>query len=537
MKKTGVKLTGLAAGAFLYAFAAPVLAEDDTAANQAAQNAPAPVQTKPADAKDAKKPADPKAAEKAKSEKEAAVQTVPAWESYGGPAANTVEEEFFRLSRDFVTTSENGFKMLGSVPIWPRGDIKVGGIRIAPFIREAVEWTDNYYDQTETGNDPNPNGEHHGKVSQWTHVNEVGALADTALAGGRLRLNATVDSIWNVNYDSTPDTWDFFGAFGATYRWDSGVWISGGISYERRHDPDDLPNLSDDFARHDVQTFFNLGFDRDVFFGTKIKWEFGVQTRTPYAEEDEYESMDRTEITAYAKASYPFWKETTRAFVRLLYTWENKNSDALNDGNGAGVDFGIEGSIPLRKGEYRGLRGSISMGFSSAHYEDDTYQRGSSTLKSDTDSDRTTLNVQAALQYLISPKSSADLRYLHAAEFSFYGNYQIVDRVDLTFSHNFTRQLTARVGTFWEHVDPSGDNPPDSIPPNDFHDDAHNYTRFGIGTGARYAVNEWADLDATVNYERNNDHSDKSYGTYTATAGVTFYLNALTPKVRSAISR
>ena len=521
MKKTGVELTGLAAGAFLYAFAVPAFAEDDAVAP--VKNAPVAADAAPA----------PPAKPAPKSDKTAAVQTVETWESYGGGSAETVEESFFRLSRDFVTTSEDGFKRLGSVPIWPRGDLKVGGIRLMPFVREAMEYSSNYYDQNNTG----PTSANHGISNQITHVNEVGALADTALAGGRLRLNASVDSIWNVNYNSVPDTWDFNGSFGATYRWDTGVWVSAGMSYERRHDPADLPNLSNDFARHNTMTFFTLGFDRDIFFGTKIKWEFGVQTQSPQAQDSAYSNMDRQETTVWAKASYPFLRDTTRLFVRLSERFDQRQTNELNNGKSFGMNFGIEGSIPLRQGEYRGIRGQISIGFESSNYTNDTYRAGSSTVQPDSNRQATHLTGQVALQYLMSMKSSVDLRYLHGTEFSFYGNYQVVDRVDLTFSHNFTRQLTTRIGTFFEHTTPSGDNPQDTIPQNNYYSDAGSVTREGIGAGARYAINDWMDVDASADVENRNDHGDKSYRVYTAVVGLTFYLNALTPKVRSAISR
>lgn len=521
MKKTGVKLTGLAAGAFLYAFAAPALAEEDAATP--VKSAPLAPDTAPADT--AKPPV--------KSDRDAAVQTVDTWESYGGGGPETVEETFFRLSRDFVTNSEDGFKRLGSVPIWPRGDLKVGGIRLMPFVREAVQYTSNYYLHNNTGSTTGD----HGTSNQFTHINEIGCLADTALAGGRLRLSASVDSTWNVNYNSVPDTWDFMGALGATYRWDTGVWIAGGVSYERRHDPADLPNLANDFARTNTRTFFNLGFDRDIFFGTKIKWEFGVQTQQPHASDAAFSAMDRTEITVFAKGSYPFLKNTTRLFVIASERWDQRDSNAVNNGKAFGLNFGIEGSIPIRSGEYRGIRGQVSVGFENALYTSDQYRQGSATVVNDTNRTATHVTAQAALQYVMSMKSTVDLRYLHQTEFSFYGNYQVVDRVDLTFSHNFTRQLTGRIGTFFEHTDPSGENPQQTIPPNNYARDAGTVTRVGIGAGARYAINEWLDVDASADVENRNDHSAKSYRVYTGVVGLTFYLNALTPKVRTAVSR
>jgi len=85
MKKTGVKFTGLAAGALLYAFAAPALAEEDgTSPANNAPPAPAPAPT----ATDTTAPAP--TTTPAKSDKEAAATTVPTWESYGGGSTESV---------------------------------------------------------------------------------------------------------------------------------------------------------------------------------------------------------------------------------------------------------------------------------------------------------------------------------------------------------------------------------------------------------------------------------------------------------------
>jgi len=75
------------------------------------------------------------------------------------------------------------------------------------------------------------------------------------------------------------------------------------------------------------------------------------------------------------------------------------------------------------------------------------------------------------------------------------------------------------------------------VPADEFTSDAGNTTREGVGVGMRYAINDWMDVDASTDVENRNDHADKSYRAYTAVLGLTFYLNALTPKVRSAISR
>lgn len=509
MMKTGRRLSGLAAGACLYAFAAPAFAQD----SKPAAGAPKP-STQP-------------------TSREAAVKTVDTWESSTEARPETMEETFFRLSRDFLTNYDNGFRRLGSVPIWPRGEMKFGGFRIFPFMRQAVEWEDNYYLQPSTGS---ASGDH-GRQPQWTHVNELGAMADTALAGGRLKIGIGADSVWNVRYgDAPPDTWDFQGNVVATYSWPTGVWLSGGMTYERRHDPDDLPNLSDDFGRSDRQAFLNLGFDRDIFFGSKLKYEVGVTTGNYQSQDVEYSDMDRQETTLHVKVSYPFLRETTRLFVLTRYRFDNRQSDAVNDGKTFGMNVGMEGSIPLREGEYRSIRGQLSVGFEDSLYDNDVYRRGSEQVIADDDRTATNLNVQAALTYTMSPRSSASLSYLHGTEFSFYGNYQVVDRVDLTFTHNFSRRVTGRVAVYYEHTDPSGDNPPETIPPNDLTHGSGNMNLEGLGVGVRYAYNEWMDIDLSADVENRNDHVDGSYRNYRGTLGVTFFLNALTPKPRTAIA-
>jgi hypothetical protein len=498
---------GAFAGACLYAFAAPAIAQDSAGPDSTST----------------------------RSDREETVSTVPTWEAYGPSGGETLEETFFRLSRDFVTTTDMSYRRLGAVPIWPRGEVKLGGFRVLPYVREGVEWQDNFYKAPNTGRAP---GEH-GRDAVWTHENEAGLFADTALAGGRLRISSSLDSTWNVRYgqDAPKDTWDFNGQLGAAYRWPTGAWVKAGIGYERRHDAADLPAIADDFGRASTRTFFTFGFDRDIFFGSKLKWEFGIQTDNVQATEDEFSDLDRTETTLYGKVSYPFLKETTRVFVLGRYRWENKNSEALNDGKVFGLNAGIEGSIPLREGEYRGLRGQVSVGFDRGLYDNESFVQGSQTIISDDNRRATNANFQAALQYVASPKTSVDLRYIRTMQFSFRGNYQLTDHVEIIASHNFSRRLTGRVDAFYEHVNPSGRTPNRTIPDDALSQRAANINREGAGVGLRYAVNEWCDLDLTLSVENRNDTKRNSYKNYVGDLGVTFFLNALTPKGRSAPDR
>src|SRR6185295_6631068 len=129
----------------------------------------------------------------------------------------------------------------------------------------------NYFHQPETARAPGSRG----RDAQWTQVNEAGLLADTVLAGGRARLSMSIDALYNVRFTNDPqkpNTLDFDGQAGASYRWPSGIWISGGYAYERRDDPGDFHLRSSDLSRDSHNTFVNVGFDRDVFFGTKLQF-------------------------------------------------------------------------------------------------------------------------------------------------------------------------------------------------------------------------------------------------------------------------
>ena len=456
--------------------------------------------------------------------------TMPAWEAFGTGYPASVEETFFRLAQDFVSTSEVGVQRLGEVPIWPRGDVKFGPVRILPYLRQAAEYQSNLYLKGRTGESGD---RREGREDAWTHINQAGLLAETALMGGRLRIAGSGDARWNVRYDSElPDTWELDSQLGASYRFPQGMWVRGGVAYERRDDPIDA-GFTRDFDRSNVRTFLNAGMDKDVLFGSKLRFEFGMSVRDSIAHEKGLDDSDRTETQYYLKASYPFWKETTRIFGRARYRNDERESQRVNDGDVMGFDVGLEGHIPLREGEYRGLRGQVSVGFDYAAYEDDTFASGSDVVVNDDDRRNGSLNVQAALQYLMSPRTTVDLRLLRANQFSFYGNYQIVDRADLTFTHNITPRLVGRVATFIEHTNPSGRFPNETRTPDVATSSAPHTTRGGVGVGLRYRVNEWMDVDWTYDYERRNSQI-RPYTNHRVVLGLTFYLNALAPRPKSS---
>ncbi|MCE9636416.1 MAG: hypothetical protein K8T90_11990 [Planctomycetes bacterium] len=473
-----------------------------------------------------------------------AVKTMPTWDAFGSSDTSSTSETMYRLSRDFLSTQEIGVRRLGTVPIWPRGDLKFGPVRILPYVREGVEYVSNYYREHRTGDTGSPNA----NDAAWTHTNEAGANADMALAGGRLRLAASVDAEYDVRYDhgnedrgthtgstllrddAKANSLELSAQVGASYRFPSGVYIRGGVSYEKRSDPIDV-EITRQFKRTNRGSFLTFGLDRDIIFGSKFRFEFGTAARHTYGREQGLDDMNRTEAGYYAKASYPFLKNTTRIFGRARYRQDERDSKRINDGNLWGFDVGMEGSIPLSEGEYRGLRGQVSVGFDSALYESGQFTNGSAIVTRDENRRNTSLAVSAILQYMMSRKSSVDLRYLRTNQFTFHGNYQIVDRMDLTFTHNIGQNLTGRVGTFFEYADPSGRlRQQDDTFSGDTTGDYPATTRFGAGAGLRYRINEWLDADGQYDWERRNGRA--SFVNHRVSAGVTFYLSALKAKSR-----
>lgn len=471
-----------------------------------------------------------------------AVSSVGTWEAYGSGQPETIEETFFRLSRDFASTAEIGVRRVGMVPVWPRGELKFGAMRIFPYLREGFEYDSNFFQQHRTGDHGAGNSANR---AAYTWVNQIGAFGDMAFAGGRARLTLAADSTWDVRDDDgrsqdsndprvfvqeQDDAWEFTGTAALSYRWPQGVFVRGGYTYEKLQDPIDVEQTGE-FPRHNHRPFFVLGTDKDIFFGTKARFEVGVSMRDTVADDSTLDDVDRTETEYYAKVSYPFWKRTTRAFVRARYRQDERESDQINDGNVWGTDFGIEGSIPLSEGEHRGLRGSVSIGFDAGQYEDEDFNNDLNVR--DENSDNANLNVQAQLQYMISSKSTADLRFLRSNEFSYHGNYQVVDRFDLTFTHHLGQNLIGRVGLFWEHGDPSGRTAYQSnTVGTDTTGEYPETYRGGGGFGLRYAITDYADLDFSYAYERRNNRIT-GFTNHEINLGVTFYLNALKPKPTS----
>lgn len=476
--------------------------------------------------------------ESAATAREEAVKTVPAWKPYGSDTGEATEETFFRLAQDFVTTSELGVRRLGHVPIWPRGELKVGRMRILPYVREGAEYESNYFNEPVSGRpDTDPKN---GRKGSYAWTNTAGLLGDALFMNGRLRISTSVEGNWDFRAEkSQEDTFELDSQLGAAYTFPSGFWIRGGYAYEKRTDAVEIDQTGE-FQRTNTRGFLYWGFNRDILFGSKAQFDMGVTVRNVDPQEDDtFGTVDRTETEYYMKVSYPFWKKTTRAFARATYRQDSREDDSLNDGDVWGFDVGIEGNFPILQGETRGLRGTMSIGFDQGVYEDDDYFADDVRLERDDDDRHTNLSVSVALQYIISSRQSVDLRLVRANQFNSNSNFQVNNRADLTYNHNITPRLVGRVSGFLEHANPSGENPPFSPDvvyepddPNRLRDSNRNINRGGVGLGLRYKLTDWADLDASWDFIRRNEESEDSFTNHRVSLGVTLYMSGIRPKTK-----
>lgn len=474
--------------------------------------------------------------EAAATAREEAVKTVPAWKPYGSDDGESMEETFFRLAQDFVTTSEIGVRRLGHVPIWPRGELKVGRMRIFPYIREGAEYESNYFNERVTGRDPAAPA--NGRKGSYVWTNTAGLMGDALFMNGRLRISASAEGNWDFRAErNQEDTFELDTQLGAAYTFPSGVWIRGGYAYEKRTDAVEVEQTGE-FQRTNSRLFLYWGLNRDILFGSKARFDMGVTVRNVDPKDDDaLGSVDRTETEYYLKASYPFWKQTTRVFGRVTYRDDNREASTLNDGEVYGFDAGIEGNFPIMQGETRGLRGTMSVGFDHALYENDDFVDDGVRFQRDDDDRHTNVSLSMALQYVMSSRQSVDLRLIRTNQFSVRSNFQVTDRADLAYSHNITPRLVGRASAFVEHSNPSGETPPLAPDvrfapddPNRIRSPNRNINRGGVGLGLRYRLTDWADLDASWDYTRRNERSENSYTNHRVGLGVTLYMSGIRPK-------
>jgi hypothetical protein len=383
------------------------------------------------------------------------------------------------LAEDYIFLSQIGSRGRGNVPIWPRGAMKLGPVQIFPYLEGRIGWTNHVYDDERRG-------------SSWYATAGGGVAGKLDLAGGRADLTFGGDYRHTDYFAGENESYfEWTVGAGVAYRFGNGVWIKGGVKWEHLVDPVDLDEVGE-LRRDQVYPYIDLGFD-DAF-GSKLKLEVGVDFFNAQYADREFDTSDRSETNAHVRLSYPFIQDTTRLYVQYDFYYGRRDSQRINDlDSGHEVSGGIEGTIPLTKSER--LTGELGFGYRNDLYAPpSTLNIGTGQYPTDDDRRQGIVTAYGALRYLMGPNTSFDLRLLRTLDFSATSNYQIVNRGDLSMTHNCLPNLVSRLTVFAENSDPSGDGS----------QGAQDMTRFGFGVGSRFMIQDNADLDFAFNWSRRN---------------------------------
>lgn len=436
-------------------------------------------------------------------EEESGMREAPTYEE---PMDSTGEEAspqdtFYALAQDYIFLSEIGGRRPGQVPVWPRGAMHLGPVQIFPYLEGRVGWTNNVYDSE--------------AEKRSFFATEGGGIAGKySFLGGRASLSFGGDYRHFDYFSGQSDSYsEWTAGLGASYSFPFGLWVKAGVKWEHLVNPVDI-QYAGRLERDQIYPYVNVGLDNA--FGNKINIEVGVQYFDAQFKNSAFDTGDRETWNGWVRASYPFYRDTTRLFVQYDYFRSNRQSNRLNDLNGGHeLSGGIEGTFPITKSER--LKGEIGVGYRRDLYgSPHNIYIGTETLQTDNDSRRGVVTVHAALQYLIGAKTSADLRLLRTLAFSPSANYQVINRADLSLTHNCMQNLVSRIGTFIEYSDQSD--------PQGSYTKGGNFTRFGVGIGSRYLLLDNCDLDFSIDWSKRNT-SRSGYGTevFTASLGFTYY--------------
>ncbi|MEN8151916.1 MAG: outer membrane beta-barrel protein [Planctomycetota bacterium] len=401
-------------------------------------------------------------------------------------------EDFIGLAQDFVYRAALGPVSFGRVPVWPRGNLKLGPILIFPYLDGRVGWTSNVYqDRSE--------------VSSFFLAGGGGISVNYPFKQGRGKIFGGADYQATTYPDESLSYAEWTLSAGIGYRFDRGFWFRTGVRHSRTVDPQDPEEVGLQ-KRNQTYPFIDLGFDNAIVKDLNISMGFNV--RTTWYVEEENETGDRDEYNAWIKASYPVYRDKTRGYLRYDHRWTVAGSDRINDSNGGELSGGIEGIIPLTESEK--LVGMLSIGVRNTNFQTGNYDDNGSSFDTDDNDQKAIVTMRALLRYLASAKTTVEIVYLRDMEYSSFSNYQVVDRFDLIGTHSMYRDLVLRAATYVRFSEPSAVR--DSV------------TEFGAGCGARYILIDNIDLDLSVDwYTRQSGNDLYSYDRVTAALGLTLY--------------
>ncbi len=433
--------------------------------------------------------------EKTPTDREEALNRVPTYEEDDTQYVELdtpPQDAFLQLAEDYIFLSEIGGRSRGRVPIWPRGEFKLGPILVFPYVEGRVNWTNNVFKEE---NDR----------SSWYVTEGAGFAGSWQFMEGKgaITFGADYRHFDYLNRDLSYSEW--VGGVGVSYQFPQGLWAQGGVKVERLVDPVAI-EFSGKLKRDQWYPYFDFGWNNA--FGHKIDVEVGIDYLNADFQEDGFDTSEREEWIAHLTVSYPFMRDQTKIFVRYEYLWSDRDHERVNDLEGGHqLTGGIDGVLPFTESEK--LVGIIQVGYRRDAYDSGTYVDGSDTIEKDNDENRGSLMLEGAIRYLPTERSSADLRIIRTLQFSSSSNYQMLTRLDLGYTQNIQRKVVMRGAMFFEHADPS---------------DARTFTRYGAGFGGRYLWMENADLDMSLDWsKRNSSNPGSDYDEFLASMGVTIY--------------
>jgi hypothetical protein len=428
------------------------------------------------------------------------IRRVPTYEESVLYGAETPGGQYLRLAENYLYYSEIGTRGIGHIPLWPRGALYVGRFEIFPYLTSSLSWSSNAY-ESEDGD----------SAVIW----EVGGgiTGQHQILSGRGAVTFGLDYRESFYSNDYGDTSQWTGGVGLTYAFSPRLWASAGVKWEHLTDPVGI-EYSDEVERDQVYPYIDVGLGDALGEGSKIQLEAGLDYSDAEFAESDYETGDFGEWDFHVKASYPFYKETTRLYVRYDYLWSDRESERINDLSG-GNRFagGIEGMLPLT--QTGRLEGYVEAGYRQDTYDGSRYyEDGSDVLETDRKSNAGTWVGALGIRYYAGPRTTVDLRLERTLAPSSRGNYQIVDRGDIWITRSVMRDLMARLGAYAEHSDPSAGP---SV-------GGYDVFRWGVGIGTRYIVTDFLDVFGDCEYSsRNTDRSEDDAGEFRVTIGVDVY--------------
>lgn len=420
--------------------------------------------------------------------------------AYEEPYEESMQERYYRITRDFIKPQAIGLGRLGRIPVYPRGIIKAGPFRFSPFLNTEIGWQSNV------------NLEEDAEDSSWFWSARVGVTADAEFLKDRLKLLTTAEILYrDYTRGSVNDDWE--GILGASMRYDIpvGIWVHLGATYTHLFDPVDEEDIPTRLERDGWDFFFDLGFDEILrrTLGGRFKVEVGMDVKNRNFAEHEFSLGDRMEAEAHLRVSYAL-KTELDVFIEGGYGYIIKSNTRLNDNDYVYLIGGLDGTYGFGSGQR--IQGQIFAGVQRDQFDEQKeLSIGSDRLHTDQGEDKTDLKAGAQIRYLMGTKTQFTVLYIRTTAFSLEGDFQTVDRIDLAANHLIIRGLMGRIAVFGEW------NRPSNV------DDTYEY---GGGVGVRYTINDF--LDADLNYDlrirQDTEPVGNDYEDHRVVLGLTFYL-------------